>query len=220
MEGIERPRLAPGGVSRAAHPGETTRMELAMTQLHTDALEIIAENATLELGRANNYVAQHIEAMVKRARLSGMETQLAIRDATMTSMRDAIATGGTRKEASKQFLSELRKRGITSFIDAKGSNWNMSTYAEMVGRTTAREAVMQGTFGRVREHGGDLVEIPVHPGACDKCIPWEGRILSLTGETDGYATVGEAEADGLWHPQCSHSPIPYFEDDEDSEHAA
>ena len=37
------------------------------------------------------------------------------------------------------------------------------------------------------------------------CIPYQGKVLSLTGRTKGYTTVKEAETNGLFHPNCIHS---------------
>jgi len=37
------------------------------------------------------------------------------------------------------------------------------------------------------------------------CEPWQGQILSARGETPGYDTVADAEADGLFHPNCRHA---------------
>ena len=42
---------------------------------------------------------------------------------------------------------------------------------------------------------------------------WEGRIVSLTGATDGFPTMEEAKADGLFHPNCTHR-IEYLDEDE------
>jgi hypothetical protein len=33
-------------------------------------------------------------------------------------------------------------------------------------------------------------------------LPWHGRTLSLTGQTPGYPTMGEARATGFRHPNC------------------
>jgi len=54
------------------------------------------------------------------------------------------------------------------------------------------------------ENDFDLVQVSAH-GGCDLCAPWEGAILSISGDTPGYPTVDEAEASGLFHPNCKHA---------------
>ena len=50
-------------------------------------------------------------------------------------------------------------------------------------------------------------------GDCDACARWEGRLVSITGATKGLPTLADAEADGLFHPNCVHR-IEYVDDDE------
>jgi len=211
--------LAPGGLSRAAHPGLVTPMDLGLARMHTEAISIIGENAALRLGEANNYVAQRIEDIVARARriakmqgtdlAATMGEQLAIRDASLEALQAAFAEGQTAEQAAKTFLKDLRKRGITSFVDKAGKAWDMESYSRMVARTVSQEAQRHGTQNRMLEAGYDLVKVSTHAAACELCIPWENEILSITGETKGYATIGEATAAGLFHPNCAHSVLPY-----------
>jgi hypothetical protein len=67
------------------------------------------------------------------------------------------------------------------------------------------EARNRGLLNRVLENGFDLVQVSSHLTSCNQCAPWEGQILSMTGETAGYPTVAEAEAGGLFHPNCRHA---------------
>jgi hypothetical protein len=81
----------------------------------------------------------------------------------------------------------------------------MRTYAEMVARTSTMEAHLQGTTNRLLEHGHDLVKVSKHANPCKKCVPWEGKVLSITGKTSGYKTLDEARESGLFHPNCRHA---------------
>jgi len=74
-----------------------------------------------------------------------------------------------------------------------------------VARTTTMEAHLQGTANRLVEQGHDLVKVSTHRGACELCQPWQGKILSITGKTEGYPTLEEAKAAGLFHPNCRHA---------------
>lgn len=93
----------------------------------------------------------------------------------------------------------------------------MRTYTEMVARTTTMEAHLQGTANRLVEQGHDLVKISTHLGACELCQPWQGKILSITGKTEGYPTLEEAKAAGLFHPNCRHAYGLYIDLDKEIE---
>lgn len=74
-------------------------------------------------------------------------------------------------------------------------------------------------MGRLQDLGQDLVIVSNAPEECEICRPWEGQVLSLSGEhvgetlSDGVKVFGsfaEAEADGLYHPNCRHSQSIYI----------
>jgi hypothetical protein len=61
----------------------------------------------------------------------------------------------------------------------------------------------------------DLVKVSFN-GAKDACTKWEGRVLSLTGATEGYPTVESARATKeVFHPRCKHRLVAYHQDIED-----
>jgi len=134
--------------------------------------------------------------------------QLQIRDASLRAMVQALAEGKTRRAASGVLLSELRERGIVSFIDKAGRSWNMDHYAEMNARTIARRTQTTATRLRTQECGYDLVTIIDHERECPLCRPWEGQTVSLTGKTPGYPRMSTAEEQGYGHPSCCHAEAP------------
>jgi hypothetical protein len=80
----------------------------------------------------------------------------------------------------------------------------------------------QGHTDRLIQRGYDLVRVSAHPAPAPQCHPYEGKILSLTGRTENgrhevenartgrpmtvtvMASMAEAEAKGLHHPNCKH----------------
>lgn len=112
------------------------------------------------------------------------------------------------QNVAKTYRESLRDRGITGFVAKNGTRWNLSTYAKMVARTSTMEVALNAQANRLLEHGVDLVEIDSHyfgaDSPCDLCSPWQGRVISLTGATEGYPTMAEARAAGLFHPNCRH----------------
>ena len=77
------------------------------------------------------------------------------------------------------------------------------------------EAVQRGKEKRVA-HREELVIVSshgqFHGGGCDLCKPFDGNVLSLTGATEGYTTPDEAEAEGLFHPNCRHTYDLYIDE--------
>jgi len=208
-------RLLPGGLSKLAHPGQVTPMDLKFTRMHKEAIEIIGDNMIQKMWNVNAQVGQRMKNMVKRARFNDMVMQNQIRDDSLKTMAQALTDGKTQRQAGKMMIDNLKESGISQFKDASGRMWNMESYTDMVTRTVSREAVTQAQLNRTRELGGDLVEVSSHAGACELCEPWEGQILSITGETEEYngepiSTVAEAEDAGLHHPNCAHELIPFF----------
>ncbi len=51
----------------------------------------------------------------------------------------------------------------------------------------------------------DVVMLDYSGDPCEKCAKWEGRLFSLTGATPGLPTKSELIADGVSHPNCTHS---------------
>lgn len=95
-----------------------------------------------------------------------------------------------------------KKGNLHRYVQAKD-------YAKMVARTTTANVLREGAKDSVLDTFDgefDLVEILGHSVFPNSpCIPYEGQILSLTGIVEGYTTVDEAKANGLFHPSCIHS---------------
>ena len=118
------------------------------------------------------------------------------------------------KQSAKRIMDQVKKNGLTGFVDAAGRRWNMANYAEMASRTVAMNAHRKGVENELREHGIDLVIISSHPLTCPKCAKFQGEILSLSGNTPGYRSMAYAREQGLFHPRCRHSFYMYVSPDE------
>lgn len=122
------------------------------------------------------------------------------------------AIGNVRRNMQK--VSE--DVGITAFIDKRGRSWNMASYTDMLCRTSSMQIFHQAKTNEYLAHGEDLVIVTSHTPTCAKCAPWNGKILSLTGETPGYPTMEEAKAAGLFHPNCRHTYGLYLKFDDEA----
>lgn len=124
----------------------------------------------------------------------------------------------TRREASQLILQRLAKQGVAGFRDTAGRNWSMSAYGEMAARTSTSQAMLQGHTDRISELGVDTVIVSDAVEECSICRPFEGKVLSLSGQTTGrlrdgktvVASLAEAKGKGLYHPNCRHSHSIYL----------
>jgi hypothetical protein len=135
----------------------------------------------------------------------------------------------TRRRTAQRAWDRLLSQGITGFTDKAGRNWELASYVEMATRTGTAQAAVQGHLDRLGDRGIDLVIVSNAPQECEKCRPWEGKILAKDGPAgrrtievehaidDGRTvkiqvagSVQEAVADGLMHPNCRHSLSAYL----------
>lgn len=123
-----------------------------------------------------------------------------------------VVTGTqTRLQAAQRVMNTFANKGVTGFIDNSGRAWNLSTYAEMATRSASGRAALTGHIDRAAENGKDLVIVSDHAEECNLCRPWEGEILSISGNSDKYPAYTEALLDGLFHPNCEHTVGVYIE---------
>lgn len=174
---------------------------MAIGAVHQEAMQILADNTYQKFEEVNQVIGRRVDDIYRTVALENVTGNI---------------TGyeGWR-QAAKNLKADLEDQGITGFKDSMGRNWNMETYSEMVARTTTREAMNTGTKNRLLEHGHDLAKISSNESekTCDACAEWAGEVVSLTGATDGYPTLDEAEEAGLFHPNCVHTLGPAVEEE-------
>jgi hypothetical protein len=123
--------------------------------------------------------------------------------------QQAITVGATappdrRRIAVQHLLDQLARGGFLAFRDARGRRISVHAFVDQTVRTAAGHAAMDGYLDLLQAAGLDLVQVRATPTSCPICIPWVGRVLSVTGDTRGYPTVKDARDAGLWHPNCGH----------------
>lgn len=131
----------------------------------------------------------------------------------MMSLEDAVFTGS----------QELAKRGIRAIPYKNGKRVNSASYVEMAARTANQRAKFYGE-GELRSRTGHfLVIVSSHTSTCEKCAPWQGKILiddvfsgevpaSVMEKYEGrYKKVSEAIDAGFMHPNCRHQLSTWYE---------
>ena len=149
----------------------------------------------------------------------------ALRTATVAALRENAVAGGTKKELARaleeKWLGAAKDGENFQFVDAGGHVWDTKTYVAMNVRTNAMRVYndsLADTIGRAT--GSDLVRVSSGGDPdCRLCFTWEGRILSLTGKTEGFPSYEEARDAGLFHPNCVHT-LEYVDELLDEEEIA
>lgn len=118
--------------------------------------------------------------------------------------------GDARRAVVQREMDRLAAGGITGFRDSHGRDWSAPGYVRQTVSHTAGQAVMDGWMDALLTEGRDLVIVPEKPTNCPLCAPWVGKVLSISGGDPQHASVAEARAAGLWHPNCAHEAEQWF----------
>ena len=119
-----------------------------------------------------------------------------------------------------EFVNTLLREGVTAFVDKAGRKWSLHTYANMVCRTTSRQAEVLAVL--TADESQDLYQISSHGTTCHICAPLEGRVYSRSGKDPNFPPLALAfgkidpnGADDLTnsylniHPNCLHVLLPW-----------
>lgn len=182
-------------VGQLKNVGADIGVATSFNSIHKEAIAaLVDDGATL--------IAESLTGVVRSATvLLGRAT----RDLLTQKLAEGIIGGKALQQVKKEIVLTLQDKGLSALKDKAGRNWQLDNYADMLFRTKAVEARNRGLANRMAENGYDLVQVSSHPGSCEQCAPWQGKILSLRGATEGYLTVDKAQSDGLFHPRCRHA---------------
>lgn len=193
------------------------RLAEAVTQLRADLPGIDALTA----------LAQELTQRMSSAHLNVLRWQTdAYRDVMAQPAADVLLGTKTRLRAAQVAWEHLLAKGIVGFTDKRGRNWDLASYVEMATRTTVAHAALEGALDRFKQAGIGLVIVSNAPQECERCRPWEGKVLAITGPAgprevehgiedrmvtvDVAGTLAQATTAGLLHPNCRHSLAAYL----------
>ncbi|NUO58987.1 MAG: minor capsid protein [Hamadaea sp.] len=150
----------------------------------------------------------------------------AYRAAVAQAAEKEILHGIAPAAAQRGAWDDLTSQGITGFTDFRGRRWNLASYVEMATRTAVQRAYNEAHEARMAAGGIAFFTVAPHAHPCPLCAPWEGQVLSsryLSGRTttlsavsdamvsfDVAGTVDQARAEGLFHPNCTHTLVAYL----------
>ena len=183
-------------------------IDTADTQLKAKGITIIKnkqitkETYTGKVNNSLNSLEQDLRAITESIKANSERIIKELKNSpTANTLRE-------QKKISSEVAAELQEKGITFFTDKLGRKTPIEKYVKM--RVFTDSVTLQRTtyFVRAIQYGVDLVRIVhlnIHP-SCELCAPFEGKILSINGDEEGYMTLEEATNYGLFHPNCDHIP--------------
>lgn len=186
-----------------------------LTSDQMDIVQRLTQNLMGELTDA----AMTVMATIQSAILGRVDPDI-YRQVGMEQVAAMQATGRGVGRTVPGFVEQLRREGITAFVDKAGRHWSLHTYATMVTRTTSRQAEVLSVLSADPDH--DLYIISSHGTTCALCAPYEGRVYSKSGTDPVFPPLASAfgKVDPLgpddlantWlniHPNCLHVLLPW-----------
>lgn len=156
----------------------------------SEAQRVLVESSLSFVNRSNARVLRSVDDVYRRI----------ITEASGQELTGAM----TRAQVVQRSLDRFADQGVTAFVDKRGRQWEMQAYADMAVRTVTHHASTQGHLDSLAARGRDLVIVSDHKGECPSCRPWEGMVLSISGEDPERQSVEQARSGGLEHPGCRH----------------
>ncbi|MBE5713821.1 MAG: hypothetical protein EGR22_06460 [Ruminococcaceae bacterium] len=175
------------------------------SELNISQIELITQNANIDLNKAINIV--------------GRRVQDAVREASIEATAEKLTTGQTVREMQKNLEKKLEQQNLTAVEYANGTKMPIEKYAETVARSTTAETQNKAKVIQGQDWGYDLVRFTEHSPTCEVCSMYQGRVYALTKEAangkykgskgqalhfpylydtaliSGYSTI---------HPNCRH----------------
>jgi len=177
------------------------KIETSFNKIDEEAVKILASDTQLHFAEAISGVKRYSARILDKASKERIKAILV----------EGRISGATKKAISDNIAGQL-KEGFIALKDKAGKNWKIETYADMLAQTKMTEATNQGLQNQLLQEDYDLVQVTKHGTKCQLCKPWEGEILSISGNSKEYKSVSKAESAGVFHPRCQHRFVPYHED--------
>ena len=166
----------------------------------------------LYLDAANSFNAAAVAGRNNILRLT-RSTQQALINEGLVDITTAVGfeLGDLRKAADmlSQGLWSKIDEAIKNkqFVQAGRFKYKPSYYAELVARTKFHDAHTQAALMQARNYDTDLVIISSHNTTTRICMPFEGKIFSVSGNDKRFPPLNDSPP---YHPNCLHLMYPTF----------
>jgi hypothetical protein len=188
-------RGADDAVAQLRKEGKPVEFAFGFNNIHIQAIEALIDDTAKAFGESLTGISRSASLLLGKATREMITQQIA----------KGMIAGEATKTTRDLIKGILHDQGLSALVDKGGHTWTLDRYSEMLLRTKAVEARNRGLINRVAENGYDLVQVSDHGTSCELCQPWEGQVLSITGDDPDYPSLADAESDGLFHPNCKHA---------------
>jgi len=137
----------------------------------------------------------------------------ALQRATVEAFREAQVAGMTSQERYKLLQGKVMDYADNpqswAFIDRTGKKWSKGNYFNMLNRTVSANVARDSYNDTLISEDRDLVQIigGVGSNSNEGCRAYDGRVVSLTGNTAGFPTLQDYIDAGGFHPNCVHTTV-------------
>jgi len=169
--------------------------QIDQLSVQKDAVNALISDAYLDFANGMNGIIKGAEHQLNEALKRQIRAQQIAGQITGASMRDI----------AKEIKELIGDQGFSVLIDRGGNQWTISRYSEMLARTHIMRSANEGVIARLIEYGVDIAQVSTHPGACKVCVPFEGKIYSLSGQSEKYPKLDRQPP---YHPYCRHTLLP------------
>jgi len=190
-----------------------------LNQAQKTATELLSSNASKQIinGLYRSSVDSFLSAsMAGRKNIKNLFIQTQQKLVQESLVNVAVSTGfemGNLEEA-KSLLTSIFKSpawdivNTNRFVQAGKFRYKPSYYAEMVARTKFHQAQSQAALVQANNHSTDLMQVSSHNTLTRICIPYEGKIYSISGNDKRFPALFDTPP---YHPNCLHLLFPTFE---------
>ena len=159
------------------------------------------------------------------ATVSDIAVRIANTQGILNAASGEVVTGVSGwNKAMRDAVNKMVDNGLTGYIDHAGRHWSPEAYVTMDIRSTMANTARAAVFERNEDYGNDLYQVSWHNGARPLCYPWQGKVISRTGnarvveDDEGNEVQVHTEDEiesfnyggGLFGVNCGHYPIPFI----------
>lgn len=175
-----------------------------MTSADFDAVSILQRNLNADLTNAVDRVGRMMKDEIRKA---GLQASF-----------EKASSGQTVKRMQCNLVRMLEEKGIAAIEYMRGGKkcyMSLDAYARLVAQSTVHEARNVANINLGARIGNDLVKMSQHYGACPICVPYEGRVFSVSGANPNYPALYDTPWSSAYqnmHPHCAHIVTQYIEE--------
>lgn len=136
------------------------------------------------------------------------KVRLPFRNSTVHNYRDIAALAqnpafmegarATRIDLAQDIINEFADRGINVVQFPSRHKMSIEAFAHRESRAFMQHTAVQGQINRATERGYDLVRINAYAGASPMCAPYQGKVFSLSGNSEKYPSLDSATFSGSY----------------------